>query len=214
MTPKDKHQKYFRIIEALKSACHYVADYRKEPSAFSLLRCNFNWFSDTFILFSNEFSLNHDPDSIEELLIDFFRSVKALFLRFLYYGFPLRGGISYGEFIAYPTENIFIGEALIDAYKNTENHAWAGIAVLPDLSLQISNYKKVEKLLATYNVPINNKPPQEMTVINWASDPSITSRINPEEYITNKFCEHCDAMDSSAENYCKNTKAFLKAMVG
>lgn len=181
MPTNQKHQEYTKIIETLKSACHYICDYRIEPSAFSLKRCNFYWFSDTFLLFSDEFEYDYFDEFMEDTLRDFIISVKALFLRFLYYGFPLRGGMGYGEFIADPTENIFIGEALIDAYKNAEKHAWAGIALLPDLSSRISSYEKVKKLITSYKVPINNENPQEMMVINWASDLSITKKSHPEE---------------------------------
>ncbi|MFA5905992.1 MAG: hypothetical protein WC836_18820 [Desulfobacula sp.] len=210
MPTNQKLEEYNEIIETLKSACHYICDYRTDPSEFSLKRCNFYWFSDTFLLFSNEFSFDRSDEFIEDTLVDFLRSVKSLFLRFLYSGFPLRGGIDYGEFIAEPTENIFIGEALIDTFKNSEGHAWAGIALLPNLSSKIIDSEKIRKLLTRYQVPTKNGSSQEMTVINWASDLSITSKDNPEEYISTQFRKYCMAMEPKAEDYCKNTISFLK----
>ncbi|MBN1184896.1 MAG: hypothetical protein JXB49_21605 [Bacteroidales bacterium] len=207
MSTEQKEQEYSKIIETLKSACHY-------DSELELKRCNYCWFSDTFILYSYEFSFENDDKFIEDTLIRFFTSVKALFFRFLYWGFPLRGGIGYGEFIGKPTENIYIGEALIDTYKKTEKHAWAGITLLPDLSSRINKCEKVGKLLTTYKVPINYKSPQEMTVINWASDRSIVSKSNPEEYIKTQFRKYSDPMSTRAESYCANTISFLKEKMG
>lgn len=144
------------------------------------------------------------------MLKEFFISVKSLFLRFLYHGFPLRGGIDYGEFIAEPEQNIFLGEAGIQAYKTSEKHAWAGISVLSKLSDLIKNESKVNELLVTYKIPRKNKPSQELKVLDWPSDNTIKSKEDPEGYIREQFMKHCLGLDNNAEMYCSNTISFLK----
>lgn len=224
MPSDQKYHEYNQIIETLRSACHYSCDYRVEPAEFSLKRSNFYWFSDTFILFSDEFSFN-DPaedeflsfdsdELVEDLLLDFLRSVRALFLRFLYFGFPLRGGVDYGEFIADPPRNIYIGEALIRAYKCSDKHAWAGISILPALSSRINQFQRIKKLLTTYKVPTKNGRYQEMSVIDWPSDQSINTKEDPGVYIANQFRKYCETLNPDAEQYCNNTIAFLKTRKG
>lgn len=210
-----KYDEYFQIINVLKSSCHNIGDYRVDPPEYSWQRVNFYWFSDTFILYSREFqfdSCEHDicPEALSDMLRDFFISIKSLFLRFLYHGFPLRGGIDYGEYIADPEQNIFLGEAGIRAYKTSEKHAWAGISVLPNLSDRISRESKVNELLVAYQIPLKDKASQELKVLDWPSDNTIKTKENPEGYIRAQFMKHCITLDNNAEVYCSNTISFLK----
>lgn len=195
------------------SACHRASDYRKEPPVFSLKRTNFYWFSDTFILFSDDFSFAASSDFIEDLLRDFLQSVKLLFLRFLYYGFPLRGGIDYGEFIVDPAQNIYIGEALIRAYKNSEIHEWSGVSLSSDLARRITCYRKVELLLKSYEVPVKDNSTHLSKVIDWPVDQTIKLKNDPEGYIRNQFQRYSGYLDDKAERYLRNTITFLRNRV-
>jgi len=161
-------------------------------------------------LFSNDFSFENSPDATEDLIKEFFHSVKMLFLRFLYYGFPLRGGIDYGEFIVDPAQNIYIGEALIRAYKNSEEHEWAGISITSDFSKLISDYGQLQGLLIDYKVPIRKNLNQVLKVIDWPNDQTIKQKQDPEEYIRSQFQKYCKPLDDKAQRYLKNTIAFLR----
>jgi len=206
---------YSEIIEALKSACHRVSDYRKTPAVFSLKRTNLYWFSDTFIIFSDHFSFEEDPnDFIEDLLRDFFQSVKILFLRFLYHGFPLRGGIDYGEFIVAPDQNIYIGEALIRAYKDSEKQKWSGISLSNELTKKILSYYKTAKFLTDYltdyEIPLKKNHVKISKVIDWPNDLTIKRKEEPEKYIRHKFERYCEPLGEKEERYLRNTITFLR----
>lgn len=44
MQNAQKYDEYFQIINALKSSCHNIGDYRVDPPEFSWQRVNFYWF--------------------------------------------------------------------------------------------------------------------------------------------------------------------------
>lgn len=94
-----------RISQALESEIRYA------------------WFSDTFIFFSKD----ADPQS--------YMSIELLSREFLnsqiYARHPLRGALSVGEFYSEKGKNIFVGPALIDAYKYAERQNWIGFVLTP-----------------------------------------------------------------------------------
>lgn len=210
LSTNEKRDEYSLIIEAVKSACHSIQDYRREQVTYNLKRSNFYWFSDTFILFSKDIPPDIPDVSMEDLLPRFFHSVKMLFLRFLYHGYPLRGGIDYGEFIVDPEENVFLGNALINSYKMSERHKWAGISLTPICSKFIRKYKNQNNLLIEHNVLSKDNTSEKLQVIDWPNDPSIMQKPEADKYVHDQFFHSCTNIDSKVEEYLKNTIDFLK----
>ena len=81
------------------------------------------WFSDTFIFFSKDAG-PQSYISIELLSREFLNSQ-------IYARHPLRGALSVGEFYSEKEKDIFVGPALIDAYKYAERQNWIGFVLTP-----------------------------------------------------------------------------------
>ncbi len=81
------------------------------------------WFSDTFILYSDDNSLNGYAE-LEHLARWFhYHLIKE--------SIPVRGAISYGEFYCDQENNLFFGKPLIEAYEYGEAQDWLGLIICP-----------------------------------------------------------------------------------
>lgn len=99
-------------------------------------------FSDTIILYQTASS---DPKghifSIGPSLID----VSALLLRLAFEkGLPLRGAISYGEYVV--SDRYFLGLPIIEAYKMEKMCKWSG-AILCDSAVQMMNTQPSSQII-------------------------------------------------------------------
>lgn len=79
------------------------------------------WFSDTFLLYSSDDSKGSFV-RIEQRVRLF---VNALTVRRI----PFTGALSCGDFLAQRADSIFIGPALIDAYRLCESQDWVGLVL-------------------------------------------------------------------------------------
>ena len=79
------------------------------------------WFSDTFLLFTPSDS-GQDFSFIESRARHFCQGLVAKKI-------TLRGAMACGEFLAHPEENVFIGSALVDAYRQCEDQDWVGFSL-------------------------------------------------------------------------------------
>lgn len=214
LNTKEKVETYKDIIEALKSACHAFQNYTGTQPAFSSPRTNFHWFSDFFILFSNDIpatdlSIPGAFDAIESEVTNFLHCVKILFLHFLYLGFPSRGSIDFGEFYFNQDENIFIGDALIRAVTQSNQHEWAGISLTGDCIEEISRFPKTIKFFVPYGVPKKSGEKDYCKVIDWPADPSIRSK--PQNYLQERFTKFSPNLSAKAKVKLENTQIFMKS---
>ena len=115
-------------------------------------------FSDTLIAFS----LGNEQDDVLALLI----LTTEVFTRALYYGIPLRGGISHGRFNFDIGLNLFSGPALVDAYELGELSQWLGV-VVDDYTAEVAKSTPIHEHIVRWNVPVKNKRPVERNVVNW-----------------------------------------------
>ncbi len=110
---------YTRAIE------RFVKDRGFEPEV------NKTWFSDTFLIYSSDSSMNS------------FLSVESTTRWFTYFltsaGIPICGAMSYGDFYADKNNNVFFGEALIEAYSFGENQNWIGFIICPSTIEQMKS---------------------------------------------------------------------------
>lgn len=93
----------------------------KKPKGLS-----YSWFSDTFIIFTR-------GSSLEEFgLIE--QAARLFFQRLILHKIPVRGALSYGDLYTQQEKNIFLGEALMDAYEYGEKQNWLNFVVSPSAS--------------------------------------------------------------------------------
>jgi len=86
---------------------------------------SYSWFSDTFILFTR-------GSSDEEFAL--IEHVSRLFFQKLILSeIPVRGSLTVGSLYTQKEKNIFLGEALIDAYEYGEKQDWLGFILTPSV---------------------------------------------------------------------------------
>jgi hypothetical protein len=92
---------------------------------------SYSWFSDTFIVFSRRDSLRefHQIEMIG----------RNFFLELLLAHIPSRGALSHGRLYSQKRKNIFLGQALIDAYEYGEKQDWLGFLLSPTVSKGLSD---------------------------------------------------------------------------
>lgn len=121
------------VFGALSSA---IEKFKKRAEARK--NVGYTWFSDTFIVYT-------DDDSSES-----FCSIDFIARWFFYYlitngdGIPIRGAISCDEFYVDRENNLFFGEALIEAYKYGEIQDWIGVILCPSAEEQLKHLNKLE----------------------------------------------------------------------
>lgn len=99
----------------------------------------YSWFSDTFIIYSRSDS-EEEFALIEAIGRQFF---QELILRKI----PVRGAITHGPLYSQSSKNIFVGQALIDAYNYGEKQEWIGFILTP----------KVFEHLALSSIPLHER---------------------------------------------------------
>lgn len=83
----------------------------------------YSWFSDTFIIFTKGNSLE-DFGLIEQ-------TSRLFFQRLILHEIPVRGALSFGDLYTQQEKNIFLGEALMDAYEYGEKQNWLNFVIAP-----------------------------------------------------------------------------------
>jgi len=86
-------------------------------------------FSDSFVLYQDL------PGYAEWAFLDVYALGAMLLSALLSKGIPARGAISFGEFLVQPDETdrhqVFIGRALVEAYRAEQIENWIGVSILP-----------------------------------------------------------------------------------
>lgn len=100
------------------------------------------WFSDTFIFFTND-------DSTESLKT--IENISRWFVYNLIVNYiPVRGAISCDIFYADRENNIFFGEALLEAYKYGEAQDWIGFILCPSAEEGLKQSETLSELRLNY----------------------------------------------------------------
>jgi hypothetical protein len=129
-TPIDQVLDYFRrgLGGALYRCIHHEEPPDDLPSLHDLqsqTRVGFAWFSDTLLFYSLQDDLESRRNVVETLGWLFGQQLL------ISSEWRLRGGVAYGEFYADPTNAIYVGQALVDAYSLEKVQDWAGAALNP-----------------------------------------------------------------------------------
>ena len=171
---EDPEGGYGRIISQYESILDDVAQYKIDTNA--------GWFSDTFLLYTHHFF--KVDERVYKEMAGLLTSSMMIFVRLMLEGYPVRGAIDIGDF--YTTEyqdsneqgkKIYLGTALIDAYKYAENQDWAGISLTPNCYNFIKNSDIQSELikngihhgveLVEYEPPCKQGKIHKSYVINW-----------------------------------------------
>lgn len=114
------------IYETALSAIEEKANPKKSKGL------SYSWFSDTFIIFTRGSSLQ------EFAVIE--QASRLFFQKLILNKIAVRGALSYGDLYTQQEKNIFLGEALMDAYEYGENQNWINFVISP------SAYNALKKL--------------------------------------------------------------------
>lgn len=90
---------------------------------------SYSWFSDTFIIFTKGGSLE------EFALIE--QVARLFFQKLILNSLPVRGALTFGNLYTHLEKNIFLGEALMDAYEYGEKQNWLGFLITPSACAEI-----------------------------------------------------------------------------
>ena len=128
---------YEKVLETIKEKAG-----PKQPKGLS-----YSWFSDTFIIFTRGSSLE-EFGLVEQV-------ARLFFQKLILHEIPVRGAISYGDLYTQQEKNIFLGEALMDAYEYGEKQNWIDFVISPSAAKALdalgfpmserAHYRSVEK---------------------------------------------------------------------
>jgi len=164
------------------------------------------WFSDTFLLYSSD-------DSYESFVaIAYSASYACSTLVMRHY--PVRGALGTGRLYADQERNIFVGSALIDAYKYGEKQDWIGFVITPQAGKKF-NERVAEKEgdkktpwtccdYYEYDVPMKGENGKPYTERLWAAN------IGQIQYVRTVINDGANSRDSRVRIKYENTKKFLE----
>lgn len=126
------------------------------------------WFSDSFIIYSSRLLLR----SIAEIEL-----VSRWFMfHLLSRKIPVRGALACEKLYADKEKNLYLGEALLEAYEYAENQNWIGLVLCPS-SLKYFKYFPVRERshYVEYKIPFKKsmkiKTPMACFLGNWIRKP-------------------------------------------
>jgi len=130
-----------QVIPLYKEALERLKRQAKPKKRLGLI-CS--WFSDTFIIYSRD-------DSEREFA--YVEQVGRLFFQeLILHHIPVRGAITHGALYSQSAENVFVGPALIDAYRYGENQKWLGFILTPSV------FKRLEHTSLALNNRAHYRP--------------------------------------------------------
>ena len=106
-----------------------LKEIREKTSIYKNVNVGHAWFSDTFLIFSKD-------NSIQSYVI-LLQCATLLMEKLLYKQIPMRGAISFGQMIIDEEKKIYMGPALIDAYKYAEDQNWINFVITPSAKAEI-----------------------------------------------------------------------------
>jgi hypothetical protein len=158
-------------IAFFRKALHHsmiMGDFPDEPPEFDSLQDNsllgLAWFSDTILIFTRE-----DSDAALQELI---RCLSWLiFETTVGGGTRIRCGVSYGEAFIDPANSLYIGQAIVDAYRMEQLQAWTGGALTSDAVNRVPEHVRRARLadwpLVPYEVPLKGEGKMDTLAIDW-----------------------------------------------
>ncbi len=164
------------------------------------LGISYSWFSDTFIIFSRGNS-DHEFTLVEQ-------AGRLFFQKLILGRIPVRGAITVGKLYSQLEQNIFIGEALIDAYEYGEKQNWLGFVLTPGV------YAKLEQTSLDLRHRIHYRPigqpiithPSPQNIYAFAFNNGLVNGVNP--YLEAVRIMRSEVADCYKQKYI-NTEKFI-----
>jgi hypothetical protein len=101
--------------------------------------------SDSIIVYSKP--LSRSDLAFQERLSAMLRIGRTLLDKLLEYSLPCRGALSFGEFHADPSDGIYVGSALVEAYEYAESQDWIGAVVAPSLHHDVDAMQRTSTMV-------------------------------------------------------------------
>ncbi|WP_461413852.1 hypothetical protein [Gemmatimonas sp.] len=117
-------------------------------------------FSDTILVWSDD-----TWDAVQSFLV----SCSVLIGTALGRGWPLRGGIAYGDVILNRAERIFVGQPIVDAHLTECSQDWVGAALHPSVLSHVTfgaNIASLQDVIA-YPVPVKAGASPLSHALHW-----------------------------------------------
>ena len=134
------------------------------------------WFSDSFLFFTRDDS----EDSFSSINISFRNFCQSIISK----KWPIRAAIGFGQLYADVSKNLFLGSAIINAYKYVEKKKqnWIGSIITPEannrlneLGIDLSHWKNE---FTEYPVPFHQKEVKKLFVSNiHHNHPEVTRAV-------------------------------------
>lgn len=157
------------------------------------------WFSDTFIIYTREDTLEHFAH-LESASRVFFQLLLTQHI-------PVRGCISHGRLYSQAKQNVFIGPALIEAHMYGEALDWVGYCLAPSVEEKLQNV-----------LPLNERqhyrPLDDRNILRQAVGPLYafafnTGTVNGRNHLRDALVAMQHAAPSGVAGKYANSLAFL-----
>jgi len=172
----------FRKIPNVDSVCCEFSRDAKYTRNLTL-KCGAANFSDTLLLWSQPINPNDHRESFP-FEKHFFRTVSNIIFHAFLADIPLRVGVSFGEVYIDTENNIFLGQAIIDAHLIEIAQDWVGGALHPNcpvILLLEQGYSS--EFIASYEVPIKTDNNIKLKyAIDWTSEAQLSRPISIREF--------------------------------
>lgn len=168
-------------------------------------------FSDSIVVFSKN-------DSIENFFY-FLNAVRWLFARTIVAGIPLKGGIALGEVSLNKTEQIYFGQAIIDAYFMEEDVNHIGVVANYSIDKYLKTHEKELDQIKLNEYLFEEKTPLKCGNLkhfnlNWYKKTSLIKEALTEKEKYNKIIELINnfklTSSGSPRKYVDNSLDFIE----
>ena len=154
-----------------------------------------------------------DTDSYYLYSIVFSLYCALLFKKLFIFGLPLRGCIEYGEY--YVKNHTFVGQPIIDAYRNSENLNLASCEISESVFTEKISLEKFTSLFVSYLVPTKNGDKQSV-LLNFLikfhdeDEYKLEALADPKQFVVNSFSAHNKYISSNVYQKIDNTEMFIR----
>jgi hypothetical protein len=211
----NSHQTVLKHLKQLKQGTRYIFDGRTKEKMVMKTNLKSFLFSDTILIFSAS-------DTMRDLL-------SLLYLSRIFLGTsiidktPIKGAISHGLVTADFTDNIFVGQAIIDAFLLQEKLQLCGAAIDKNTEGKLKEYREVNGFQEriTHEI-INYETPTKEGIllcynIKWPQVIIPPNETNPEYLLHTfdrfRFEKFYSNLTGKSKKYYENTLNFMDNLI-
>lgn len=192
---KNRIREFNGRLDIFKNQYEEIIKKVKESNALQPDKVSIQWCSDSILFFCS------DDSRASFACIDL--EIRHFFSWALWMKWPLRGALTDGELYVDKTENIYLGQAIIDAHKYTEKQDWIGLVITPMAQSRLeeidSKFARTNDVYTDYDVPIKsqeepketNEKTEKLLAFRFAHFPSTNKKL---EMILQRMSENQNPM--------------------